>query len=438
MQRIDPRNGGNMASYATLSKEELRLEFEQVTEQIEQARKLGLKLDISRGKPGAEQLSLSTDLLTVLASKDDCFDDGLDARNYGTLAGLPSARNLFAELLGTNPEQVFVGGNASLQLMYDLISKAYTHGLKNSTSPWSRKGIVRFLCPAPGYDRHFKISETFGMEMITVAMTENGPDMDAVEQWVKDPDVLGMWCCPKYSNPDGIIYSNETVERIASLRPAAPDFTVIWDNAYCVHEFDGPFVPFPDILSLAEKHGNPDMVYEFTSTSKITFPGAGISCMASSKANIDYLSKLIGFQIISYDKLNQLRHVRFLKNKENILQIMKKQAEILKPKFDAVLKRLEDELGPFGIARWTKPKGGYFISLYAMNGTAKRTVSLVKDLGVTMTGAGATYPYGKDPFDSNIRIAPTNASMEEIDEAVRILCLCLRYSALEQLLRNQA
>ena len=427
-----------MVPYTSLGKDELQRELEKVKAEMEQTAKLGLRLDISRGKPGAKQLDLSTEALNILNCPEDCFDEGIDARNYGTLSGLPSAKKLFAELLGTKPEQVFVGGNASLQLMYDLIAKAYTHGLKNSTSPWSRKGIVRFLCPAPGYDRHFKISDSFGMEMITVAMTENGPDMDAVEQWVKDPDVLGMWCCPKYSNPDGIIYSDETIERIASLHPAAPDFTVIWDNAYCVHEFDGPYVPFPDILSLAEKAGNPDMVYEFTSTSKITFPGAGISCMASSKANIDYITNLISFQIISYDKLNQLRHVRFLKNKENILELMKKQAAILKPRFDAVLTMLEKEIAPLEIARWTKPKGGYFISLYAMNGTAKRTVALVKELGVTMTGAGATYPYGKDPFDSNIRIAPTNATTEEIDQAVRILCLCLRYSALEQLLKNMA
>ena len=425
-----------MSPYTNLSKEELQNEFEHVRIEIERSKELGLNLDISRGKPGAEQLSLSSELLSVLRSSEDCFDGTIDARNYGTLTGLPSAKSFFADLLGTNPEQVFVGGNASLQLMYDLIAKAYTHGLKNSTSPWSRKGNVRFLCPAPGYDRHFKISESFGMEMITVAMTENGPDMDAVEQWVKDPDVLGMWCCPKFSNPDGIIYSDETIERIAALHPAAPDFTVIWDNAYCVHEFDGPFIPFPDILSLAEKHGNPDMVYEFTSTSKITYPGAGISCMASSKENIEYITKLTSVQIISYDKVNQLRHVRYLKNKENVLKLMQKQAAILKPRFDAVLYMLEEEIGSLGIARWTKPKGGYFISLYAMNGTAKRTVSLVKELGVTMTGAGATYPYGKDPFDSNIRIAPTNASTEEINQAIRILCLCLRYSALEQLLKN--
>lgn len=426
-----------MEPYTNLSKEELQNEFEQVAAKIEQSRKLGLRLDISRGKPGTEQLALSSDLLTVLHTPEDCFDGTVDARNYGTLSGLPSAKKLFAELLNTSPDRVFVGGSASLQLMYDLIAKAYTHGLKNSPMPWSKKGIVRFLCPAPGYDRHFKISENFGMEMITVAMTENGPDMDTVEQWIKDPDVLGMWCCPKYSNPDGIIYDAETVERIASLRPAAPDFTVIWDNAYCVHEFNGPYVPFPDILSLAEKHGNPDMVYEFTSTSKITFPGAGISCIASSKENIDYITNLMSFQIISFDKVNQLRHVRYLKDKDNILRIMKKHAEILKPRFDTVLKTLEEEIKPLGIARWTKPKGGYFISLYAMNGTAKRTVSLVKELGVTMTGAGATYPYGKDPFDSNIRIAPSNATTEEINQAVHILCLCLRYTALEQLLKNQ-
>lgn len=419
-----------------MTKAELTEELALVSAKIEEARGLHLKLDMSRGKPGKEQLDLSTALLTSLASAEDCFDDGTDARNYGVLAGLPSARALFAEILDTTPEQVFVGGSASLQMMYDLVSKAYTHGLKNSPQPWCHRGIVRFLCPAPGYDRHFKISESFGMEMIPIAMTPDGPDMDAVEQWVRDPSVLGMWCCPKYSNPDGILYGAETLRRIASMRPAAPDFTILWDNAYCVHEFDGDYVPFPDILSLCAEHGNPDMVYEFASTSKITFPGAGISCMASSKENIDYMQKLIGVQIISYDKLNQLRHVRYLKDKANTLALMKKHAAILKPRFDAVAETLEAEIAPLGIATWTKPKGGYFISLYAMQGTAKKTLALCKELGVTMTPAGATYPYGKDPFDSNIRIAPSLPPLSELRQAASVLCLCLRFTALEQLLNN--
>ncbi len=425
-----------MIPYAQRSKEELQEELNRVQDALEQAKKRNLKLDMSRGKPGKEQLALSMDMLTDLVTIEDCFDGAVDARNYGMLNGLPSARALFADLLDIKPEQVFVGGNASLQLMYDLVAKAYTHGLKHSPAPWSKRGTVRFLCPAPGYDRHFRISQSFGMEMIPVAMTETGPDMDAVEQWVKDPSVLGMWCCPKYSNPDGIVYSAETIHRIATLRPAAPDFTILWDNAYCVHEIEGEYVPFSEILSLAEQAGNPDMVFEFASMSKITFPGAGISCMASSKQNIDYLSKLIGVQIISYDKLNQLRHVRFLKDKAHTLALMKRHAAILKPHFDAVLDALEQEIAPLEIATWTKPKGGYFISLYAMHSTAKRTLALAKEAGVTMTEAGATYPYGQDPFDSNIRIAPSIPTLDELRQAVEILCLCLRYTALEQLLKN--
>lgn len=424
-----------MTSYQALSKEELQNELARVNALLDEAKSRRLHLDMSRGKPGKEQLALSMDMLCDLKSIDDMMEGAVDTRNYGVLAGLPSAKALFADLLDTKPENVFIGGNASLQLMYDLIAKAYTHGLLHSPSPWSHRGTVRFLCPSPGYDRHFRISENFGMEMIPIAMTENGPDMDMIEQWIKDPSVLGMWCCPKYSNPDGIVYSDETLSRIASLRPAAPDFTIIWDNAYCVHEIEGDYAPFPDILSLCAKHGNPDMVFEFASTSKITFPGAGISCMVSSKENIDHMTKLIGVQTIGYDKINQLRHVRFLKDKANTLRLMKRHAALLKPRFDIVLKLLDREITPLQIANWTRPKGGYFVSLYAMNGTAKRTLELASEAGVTMTGAGATYPYGKDPFDSNIRIAPSVPSIEELEQAMSILCLCLRCSALEQLLK---
>ncbi len=425
-----------MKPYSSMAREELLTEYALVSQKIEEKRNLGLHLDMSRGKPGKDQLALSMEMLTDLVSVEDCMDGAIDSRNYGNLSGLPSAKKLFADILNTTSEHIFVGGSASLQLMYDVIAKAYTHGLLHSPSPWSRRSTVRFLCPAPGYDRHFRISESFGMEMIPVAMTSDGPDMDVVEQWVKDPNVLGMWCCPKYSNPDGIIYSAETIRRIAALRPAAPDFTIMWDNAYCIHEFDGDYVPFPDILSLCEQAGNPDMVFEFASTSKITFPGAGISCMAASEANLSYLTKLIGVQIISYDKLNQIRHVRFLKDKETTLALMKQHAVLLKPRFAVVLDALESEIEPLGIAKWTKPKGGYFISLFALQGTAKRTLALCKELGVTMTNAGATYPYGQDPFDSNIRIAPSVPSLEELQEAVSVLCLCLRYTALEQYLKT--
>ena len=422
-----------MKPYSMLSKEELAAERAQVQALLAEKKAQGLRLDMSRGKPGAAQLALSMPMLNAPLSPEDCIEDGTDVRNYGVLAGLPSAKKLFAELLDTTPDRVFVAGNASLQLMYDLIAKAFTHGLPGSPAPWNKRGLLRFLCPAPGYDRHFRITESFGVEMIPIAMTETGPDMDSVEQWVKDPSVVGIWCCPKYSNPDGVVYSDETVRRIAALHPAAPDFTVMWDNAYVIHEFDGGFVPFPDILSLAAQAGNPHMVFEFASTSKVTFPGAGISCMASSPENIAYFTKLIGVQTIGFDKINQLRHVRFLQNKENTLKLMQQHAAILKPHFDAVLEALDREIAPLDIARWTRPKGGYFISLYAMPGTAKRTLALCKEFGVTMTPAGATYPLGKDPIDSNIRIAPSLPPLEELKEAAAILCLCLRLSALERL-----
>jgi DNA-binding transcriptional MocR family regulator len=420
--------------YCRLTTEELETEYRAVCAQYETLQQKGLKLDMSRGKPGKAQLDLVSDLLTLPGSAAECIMDGVDARNYGELAGLPSARKLFAELLGVRPEEVFVGGNASLNLMYDVISKAYTHGLLHSPRPWSKEQTVKFLCPAPGYDRHFKISESFGMELLTVPMTDEGPDMALVESLVRDPAVKGMWCVPKYSNPDGILYSDAVTDRIARLRPAAPDFALMWDNAYCVHEFDSPFVPFRDILTLCRESGNPDMVYAFASTSKITFPGAGIACMAMSEANLAYFKKLLSIQIISYDKVNQLRHVLYLKDRAHTLALMRRHAEILAPKFHAVLDALDREIAPLGIAHWKHPTGGYFISLYAMPGTAKRTLSLCSAAGVVMTGAGATYPYGIDPEDSNIRIAPSLPPVAELEAAIAVLCVCLRRAALEKLL----
>ncbi len=424
-----------MIPYSQMDKPALSAELETVTKAYEAVKAKGLKLDMSRGKPGKLQLDLSNDMLKVLSDREDCFDDALDVCNYGNLCGIPSARKLFAELLDVRPSEVIVGGSASLQLMYNLISTAFSHGLLHSPEPWSRRGKVRFLCPAPGYDRHFRITEFFGMELIPIAMTEEGPDMDAVLQWIKDPSVLGIWCVPKYSNPDGIIYSDRVIHALASMKPAAPDFAIMWDNAYCIHEFDGDFVPFPDILKLCAEYGNADMVYEFASTSKVTFPGAGISCMCASEANIAYFQKTLGVQIISFDKVNQLRHVRFLKDKETTLALMKKHAEILKPRFAAVCDALDREIVSRGIGRYNRPKGGYFVSLYAMPQTAKRALQLVKEAGVTMTPAGATYPYGQDPFDSNIRIAPTLPPVEELEQAIDVFCLCLRIAALEQLLK---
>ena len=422
-----------MKPYAQLTAAEREQELSALCERYQNFQARGLSLNMARGKPGKAQLDLVSDMLTVLTDPADCMDGTVDVRNYGELTGIPSAKRLFADLLGTAPEEILVGGNASLNLMYDLIAKAYTHGLLHSQRPWSKEETVKFLCPSPGYDRHFKISASFGMEMITVPMTAEGPDMDQVEEAVKDPAVKGMWCVPKYSNPEGIVYSDAVVDRIAALRPAAPDFALMWDNAYCVHEIYGEFVPFRDILTLCREQGNADMVYEFASTSKITFPGAGVAVMAASRDNQKYYESLLTFQTISYDKVNQLRHVRYLKDKAGVLALMQRHAAILAPKFTAVLDALRTEIAPLQIATWTEPKGGYFVSVNAMPGTAKRVVALMKEAGVILTGAGATYPYGKDPADSNIRIAPSLPPVEELQQAMEVFCLCLRIAALEKL-----
>ena len=422
-----------MKPYAQLTAAEREQELSALCERYQNFQARGLSLNMARGKPGKAQLDLVSDMLTVLTDPADCMDGNVDVRNYGELTGIPSAKRLFADLLGTAPEEILVGGNASLNLMYDLIAKAYTHGLLHSQRPWSKEETVKFLCPSPGYDRHFKISASFGMEMITVPMTAEGPDMDLVEEAVKDPAVKGMWCVPKYSNPEGIVYSDAVVDRIAALRPAAPDFALMWDNAYCVHEIYGEFVPFRDILTLCREQGNADMVYEFASTSKITFPGAGVAVMAASRDNQKYYESLLTFQTISYDKVNQLRHVRYLKDKAGVLALMQRHAAILAPKFTAVLDALRTEIAPLQIATWTEPKGGYFVSVNAMPGTAKRVVALMKEAGVILTGAGATYPYGKDPADSNIRIAPSLPPVEELQQAMEVFCLCLRIAALEKL-----
>ena len=406
---------------------------QEALEQYEDFKSLHLQLNMARGKPGKAQLDLVSDIFSLMQKPEDYVSDGVDVRNYGELSGLPAAKRLFAEILGCRPEQVFVGGNASLQLMYDTISKAYTHGLLHSERPWCREPVVKFLCPAPGYDRHFKVTESFGFELVTIPMTDEGPDMDAVEKAIQDPAVKGMWNVPKYSNPDGIIYSAETIRRIASMKPAAPDFLLMWDNAYCIHEFVGDYVEFPDILAECEKYGNADMVFEFASTSKVTLPGAGISCFACSEANMAYMEKLLTVQVISFDKVNQQRHVLYLKDKAHTLELMKKHAAIMGPKFRCVVDALDREIAPLEIASWRRPKGGYFVSLNAMPGTAKRTLALCKEAGVTMTGAGATFPYGKDPQDSNIRIAPSLPPVEELEQAIAVLCVCLKMAALEKL-----
>ena len=422
-----------MKPYAQMTKEERSAEYAALQKEFQNWKSRGLSLNMARGKPGKAQLDLVSDIFGLMQKPEDYVSGGIDVRNYGEMAGLPAAKALFAEILDCKPEQVFVGGNASLQLMFDTISKAYTHGLLHSPRPWCREETVKWLCPAPGYDRHFKITEFFGFELITVPMTETGPDMDLVEEAVKDPAVKGIWCVPKYSNPDGVIYSEDTIQRFANLNAAAPDFTIMWDNAYCIHEFEGNYVPFPDILSLCADTGHPNMVFEFASTSKVTLPGAGVSCFACSAANMTHMTGLLTPQVISFDKVNQQRHVLYLKNKAHTLELMKKHASIMGPKFRAVLNALEKEIAPLDIASWKRPKGGYFVSVNAMPGTAKRTWELCREAGVTLTGAGATFPYGKDPQDRNIRLAPSLPPVEELEQAIAIFCLCLKLSALEKL-----
>ncbi len=419
--------------YTEMTLAQRQAEYAAVRAAYEQQKALGLNLNMARGKPGRQQLDMVMDIFDVLKTPQDYIVDGLETRNYGEVAGVPAARALFAELLGCKASQVFVGGNASLQLMYDAVSKAFTHGLLHSEKPWCKLDKVKWICPVPGYDRHFKVTQSFGVEMISVPMTAAGPDMDMVEELVKDPAVKGMWNVPKYSNPEGVVYSDETIRRLAAMKPAAPDFMLMWDNAYCIHEFDCDFVEFPDILQLCADYGNADMVYEFASTSKVTFPGAGVAVMAASEENIAYFSKLINIQTIGFDKINQLRHVRYLKDKSHTLELMKRHAAVLAPKFHAVLNALDREIAPLGIADYKRPVGGYFISVDTMTGCAKRTLALCKEAGVTMTGAGATFPYGIDPNDSNIRIAPSLPPVSELEQAIAIFCNSLKLAALEKL-----
>ena len=419
--------------YTEMTLAQRQAEYAAVRAAYEQQKSLSLNLNMARGKPGRDQLDMVMDIFDVLKTPQDYIIDGVETRNYGEVAGIPAARALFAELLGCKASQVFVGGNASLQLMYDAVSKAFTHGLAHSEKPWCKLDKVKWICPVPGYDRHFKVTQSFGVEMISVPMTAAGPDMDMVEELVKDPAVKGMWNVPKYSNPEGVVYSDETIRRLAAMKPAAPDFMLMWDNAYCIHEFDRDFAEFPDILQLCADYGNADMVYEFASTSKVTFPGAGVGVMAASEDNIAYFTKLINIQTIGFDKINQLRHVRYLKDKATTLALMKRHAAILAPKFHAVLNALDKEIAPLGIADYKRPVGGYFVSVDTMSGCAKRTLALCKEAGVTMTGAGATFPYGIDPRDSNIRIAPSFPPVSELEQAIAIFCNALKLAALEKL-----
>ena len=425
-----------MTPYSCMTKEQLQNELTQVKAQYDALKAKGLNLNMARGKPAKAQLDLVSDLLTALTTIEDCFDGDIDSRNYGELAGLPSARTYWADILGCKASQIFVGGAASLNMMCDIVSRAYTHGLLGSPRPWCKEEKVKFLCPAPGYDRHFQIGEFYGAELVYIPMTPTGPDMDLVESYMSDPQVKMMWVVPKYSNPDGIIFSEETIRRIANLKPAAPDFAIIWDNAYCMHEFKGDYVPFPDILSICEEAGNPNMVFEFASTSKITFAGGGTSCMAASEANIQYFTGVFGVQMISYDKVNQLRHVKYLKDKAHTLEIMKRHASVMAPKFEVVAKWLGNEIKPLDIAHWTDPSGGYFVSLYTMDGIAKRTWSLCRQAGVVLTNAGAAYPYSNNPRDNHLRLAPSLPPVEDLEKAMEVLCTSLKYAALEKLLEQ--
>ena len=422
-------------NYLHLTNEEAKKEKERLLEIYNEYKSKHLKLDMSRGKPGKRQLDITMGMLDVIKNDSDCQSvSGIDCRNYGLLDGIPEAKKMFSDLLSIPEQRIIVAGNSSLNLMYDTLSRAMLYGVVGSDQPWCRLEKVKFLCPSPGYDRHFAICQSLGIEMITVPMTPEGPDMDEVERFASDPSVKGIWCVPKYSNPTGIVYSDNTVRRFASLKPAAKDFRIFWDNAYAVHDFDTDHPEkLLDIFAEAEKYGNTDMIFYFASTSKITFPGSGVAIMAASEKNIDQIKQIMTVQTIGYDKINMMRHVKYFGDTDGILRHMRLHASIIKPKFEIVLNTLESELGGTGIAQWSRPKGGYFISLDVADNTAKRVYKLVKELGVTITPAGATFPYGIDPNDRNLRIAPTFPPDAELETAGKILCLCVKIAALEKI-----
>lgn len=429
-----------MTHYEALAPQEMEAELARLRAEYEAIKAQGLKLNMARGKPSAAQLDLSLPMLDLLTSQSDYHsEDGTDCRNYGVIDGIPEAKCMMADLLDDVPENVIVLGNASLTAMYDTLARCLTFGT-GGFAPWSEEAQVKWLCPVPGYDRHFSVCEALGIEMIPVPMNSDGPDMDQVEALVaEDPTIKGIWCVPKYSNPNGVVYSNETVKRLASMACAAPDFRIIWDNAYAVHHlFDDPQEQgsLLDIAEACQEAGTPDRYFKFASTSKITFPGAGIAAVASSPANIAETKKQLNAQIIGHDKINQLRHARFLKDGEGIAAHMRKHAALLRPKFALVQEKLHSGLDEAAIASWSDPQGGYFVSFDGLPGTATRTVSLAKEAGATMTGAGATWPYGNDPRDSNIRIAPTLPPLEELDHALDVFICCAKIAALESLLAS--
>ncbi|WP_294907681.1 aminotransferase class I/II-fold pyridoxal phosphate-dependent enzyme [uncultured Ruminococcus sp.] len=425
-------------NYLNCGKEELEKEYAALAKEYEDVKGKGLKLNMARGKPGKEQLDLSLGLLDVLNSKSDFVGtDGMDCRNYGVLEGIDECRKLFGDILGVDSEYVMVGGSSSLNMMFDTISCMMTKSIVDGCKPWYEVKNRKFLCPVPGYDRHFGITEYYGFEMIPVPMTENGPDMDVVEKLVESDDsIKGIWCVPKYSNPQGITYSDETVKRFAALKPAAKDFRIMWDNAYCIHDINDTPDELLNLFDECKKNGTEDMPILFCSTSKITFPGAGVAAMAASENNMKVFKERYNYEVISYDKLNMLRHVRYFKDFDGVMEHMQKHKAVLRPKFDIVLNALESNLKPVGIGEWTNPNGGYFVSIDVLSGTAKRVVQLCKEAGVVLTGAGATYPYGKDPDDKNIRIAPTFPPNDELITAMDVFCICTKLAACEKLLEK--
>ena len=426
-----------MSDYLKMSREELAEEFKSVRHEYEHLRALHLSLDMSRGKPGFDNMDLSGEMFDLVGN-DTGFKNisGIDCRNYGGLDGLTELKTLFGKILGLQPDQIIVGGNSSLNMMFDTIAQAMTHGMGGE--PWCKQDGLKFICPVPGYDRHFAVTEYFGFELIPVRMTPEGPDMDAVEELVKDSKVKGIWCVPKYSNPEGITYSDEVVRRMARLKPAAGDFRIFWDNAYVVHDLYDEGDRLLNIYDECLKAGNPDIPLIFASTSKITFPGAGVAVEAGSPNNVAMLKDRMKYQTIGPDKLNQLRHARMFRTVDDVKRHMKRHAAILRPKFESVLSELEKQLSDTGIAKWTNPRGGYFISLDVLEGCAKRVEQLCANAGMILTPAGATYPYGNDPLDSNLRIAPSYPSVEEIKKASVVLCIAVRYAALEKLIAEKA
>ncbi|WP_028552987.1 aminotransferase class I/II-fold pyridoxal phosphate-dependent enzyme [Paenibacillus sp. UNC451MF] len=427
------------SDFYSLGIDELNKRYQELQEKYNEYKSQDLKLDMSRGKPCPEQLELSMEMLDVLKSDERLAAvDGSDCRNYGGVDGIPEAKELFSQMLEVSTKEIIIGGNSSLNMMHDTLARAMLFGISEGELPWSELPKIKFLCPSPGYDRHFAICELFNIEMITIEMKHDGPDMDTVEMLVSEDDsIKGIWCVPKYSNPDGITYSDETVDRLASMNPKARDFKIFWDNAYIIHHLTNKPDQLKNILNACKAAGNPNRVYMFSSTSKITFPGSGVAMLASSEENLNFMKKQIAVQTIGPDKINQLRHVRFLKNIDNLKLYMERQAAIIKPKFDLVLDYLESDLGGKNIAVWNKPNGGYFISLNILDGCAKSVVKMAAEIGVTLTNAGATYPYGNDPRDRNIRIAPTFPSINELKIAIDVLCVCVQLVSIKKILDNR-